>query len=201
MANNINLDGTQSVGLTVHGTGYQRLETGKDIHTINDTPVHSEPGDQNQMDDGWYDRIDEQRLGTFAVRKQHLPPTCFSCEWKPFCHGGCPKHRPMGGDVPEPTILCESYKMFYAHAMPRMQWLAGFLRMGQQPPPPMSVQAAMQAARGGDETGRGVSPQMQANIMGAALEDRPLTRPAVSRNDLCPCGSGLKYKKCHGKNL
>jgi preprotein translocase subunit SecA len=21
----------------------------------------------------------------------------------------------------------------------------------------------------------------------------------VGRNDLCPCGSGLKYKKCHGK--
>lgn len=22
----------------------------------------------------------------------------------------------------------------------------------------------------------------------------------IGRNDLCPCGSGLKYKKCHGKN-
>jgi preprotein translocase subunit SecA len=21
----------------------------------------------------------------------------------------------------------------------------------------------------------------------------------IGRNDLCPCGSGLKYKKCHGK--
>jgi preprotein translocase subunit SecA len=24
--------------------------------------------------------------------------------------------------------------------------------------------------------------------------------PKVGRNDLCPCGSGLKYKNCHGKN-
>ena len=23
----------------------------------------------------------------------------------------------------------------------------------------------------------------------------------VGRNDLCPCGSGKKFKKCHGKNL
>ena len=23
----------------------------------------------------------------------------------------------------------------------------------------------------------------------------------VGRNDPCPCGSGLKYKNCHGKNL
>lgn len=24
--------------------------------------------------------------------------------------------------------------------------------------------------------------------------------PKVGRNELCPCGSGLKYKNCHGKN-
>jgi len=24
--------------------------------------------------------------------------------------------------------------------------------------------------------------------------------PRVGRNDPCPCGSGLKYKDCHGKN-
>ena len=24
--------------------------------------------------------------------------------------------------------------------------------------------------------------------------------PKIGRNDPCPCGSGLKYKNCHGKN-
>ena len=30
----------------------------------------------------------------------------------------------------------------------------------------------------------------------------PVSRkvPKVGRNDLCPCGSGKKYKKCHGEN-
>lgn len=28
-----------------------------------------------------------------------------------------------------------------------------------------------------------------------------LNYKTVGRNDPCPCGSGLKYKKCHGKNL
>ena len=30
---------------------------------------------------------------------------------------------------------------------------------------------------------------------------RPLTRdfPKVGRNEPCPCGSNIKYKKCHGK--
>ena len=27
------------------------------------------------------------------------------------------------------------------------------------------------------------------------------TAPKVGRNDLCPCGSGKKYKKCHGANV
>ncbi|MDE6022676.1 MAG: SEC-C domain-containing protein [Muribaculaceae bacterium] len=26
-------------------------------------------------------------------------------------------------------------------------------------------------------------------------------QPKVGRNDPCPCGSGKKYKNCHGKNL
>jgi preprotein translocase subunit SecA len=26
------------------------------------------------------------------------------------------------------------------------------------------------------------------------------TYPKVGRNDPCPCGSGKKYKNCHGKN-
>ncbi len=26
------------------------------------------------------------------------------------------------------------------------------------------------------------------------------TVPKVGRNDPCPCGSGKKYKKCHGAN-
>jgi preprotein translocase subunit SecA len=45
-----------------------------------------------------------------------------------------------------------------------------------------------QAARGGD---------------GAAAEKaEPVRRdrPKVGRNDPCPCGSGKKYKKCHGKD-
>jgi SEC-C motif-containing protein len=32
------------------------------------------------------------------------------------------------------------------------------------------------------------------------VKEAPTTReaPRVGRNDPCPCGSGLKYKKCHG---
>ncbi|MEI0739338.1 SEC-C metal-binding domain-containing protein [Paenibacillus sp. JTLBN-2024] len=31
------------------------------------------------------------------------------------------------------------------------------------------------------------------------VDDSDNTVPKVGRNEPCPCGSGLKYKKCHGK--
>ncbi len=36
---------------------------------------------------------------------------------------------------------------------------------------------------------------------GEAEEQRPFTRQGrkVGRNEPCPCGSGKKYKQCHGK--
>jgi preprotein translocase subunit SecA len=35
----------------------------------------------------------------------------------------------------------------------------------------------------------------------AALAQTPMQRdePKIGRNDPCPCGSGKKYKQCHGK--
>jgi preprotein translocase subunit SecA len=33
---------------------------------------------------------------------------------------------------------------------------------------------------------------------GAALKRQASAKAKVGRNDLCPCGSGLKYKRCHG---
>ncbi len=35
----------------------------------------------------------------------------------------------------------------------------------------------------------------------AVLADRERSRYAeVGRNDPCPCGSGLKFKRCHGRD-
>ena len=44
-----------------------------------------------------------------------------------------------------------------------------------------------------DETG-------QAQLFGAAQADANNQEvPVVGRNEPCPCGSGKKYKQCHGK--
>ena len=38
---------------------------------------------------------------------------------------------------------------------------------------------------------------------GEAAKVKTIVRdtPKVGRNDLCPCGSGKKYKKCHGAGV
>jgi preprotein translocase subunit SecA len=40
--------------------------------------------------------------------------------------------------------------------------------------------------------------RVQANAMGVSAQKKPATSDKVGRNDPCPCGSGKKYKKCHG---
>ncbi|HEY4179471.1 MAG TPA: preprotein translocase subunit SecA [Kofleriaceae bacterium] len=55
--------------------------------------------------------------------------------------------------------------------------------------------AAAQAQRKG-RGGRPGEPEGQA----AKGETVRRERPKVGRNDPCPCGSGKKYKKCHGKD-
>ncbi len=43
-------------------------------------------------------------------------------------------------------------------------------------------------------------PEEQADAPSEAIPPQPITRtqPKVGRNDPCPCGSGKKYKQCHG---
>lgn len=50
----------------------------------------------------------------------------------------------------------------------------------------------------GHEPGTGHDPESyDPNLL---LKKQPVyrTEPKVGRNDACPCGSGKKYKKCHG---
>jgi preprotein translocase subunit SecA len=56
------------------------------------------------------------------------------------------------------------------------------------------------AAAGGGATGTSgveVSPMAEAAERGAHHTVKR-EMPKVGRNDPCPCGSGKKYKKCHG---
>ena len=59
--------------------------------------------------------------------------------------------------------------------------------------PPASAAFDHAARQGATEGAQGAPSQVAA-----PARPTPLTGPRVGRNDPCPCGSGKKYKKCHG---
>jgi preprotein translocase subunit SecA len=78
------------------------------------------------------------------------------------------------------------------------------------PPPPLPTAIAHQSAptSGADDLFMGTPPRVVPPAPAGAVptltsSHGPLARataavPEVGRNDPCPCGSGKKYKKCHG---
>jgi preprotein translocase subunit SecA len=68
-------------------------------------------------------------------------------------------------------------------------------------------QRAMQLRHGseveGDEAAQPGRPSGRPPPQPRMVAPQPARRegPKIGRNDLCPCGSGQKFKKCHGANL
>ena len=50
-----------------------------------------------------------------------------------------------------------------------------------------------------DKLKRMLDDRIEENKKAREIEEREARFKGVGRNDLCPCGSGLKYKRCHGK--
>ncbi len=105
-----------------------------------------------------------------------LPAYCRACEVRFACHGGCPKDRFITTPDGEPGLnyLCAGYKLFFHHIDRDMRIMSDLLRQNRAPSEIMQAYAAEDA-------------RLQAAFA------------AAGRNDLCPCGSGKKFKQCHGR--
>ena len=114
----------------------------------------------------------ERQLAFGQAKRDTLPAYCRSCEVRFACHGACPKDRflqtPDGEDGL--NYLCAGFKAFFNHVDHPMRLMSDLLKQGRPPSEVTALLAAEQAAR----------------FSGAG------------RNDLCPCGSGQKFKRCHG---
>jgi uncharacterized protein len=104
-----------------------------------------------------------------------LPDYCRRCAVRFVCNGECPKNRFIKTSDGEPGLnyLCAGYREFFRHIDGPMRFMAHELRCGR------AADGIMKYTKNGQ------IPQV-------------VFKPG--RNDPCPCGSGLKYKKCHGKN-
>jgi uncharacterized protein len=109
-------------------------------------------------------------------KKDALPRVCRECEFLHVCHGECPKNRFVEAPGGETGVnyLCAGYKAFFKHADSAMRIMADLLRQNRPASEVMAILA-------GKTTDTGTKPA------------------GPGRNDPCPCGSGKKFKKCHGQ--
>ena len=120
--------------------------------------------------------VASEKQRTFGRNKlDTLPRSCRECEVWFACKGECPKNRfdvTPNGEAGL-NYLCAGYKAFFRHIDRPLKIMAQLLHQEKPASQVMQVLAA---------------EEMKA----ATASGR------VGRNDPCPCGSGLKYKKCHG---
>lgn len=61
----------------------------------------------------------------FVEASTAISPECRGCQFYPLCRGGCRRHRPVNADgTLGLNIFCQSYRQFFAHALPRLMELA-----------------------------------------------------------------------------
>lgn len=131
----------------------------------------------NIMEIPLIDMVSSDRQRQFGLDKRDtLPQYCRECEVRFVCNGGCPKDRILTTPDGEPGLnyLCGGLRAFFNHIDHPMRIMANELRNRRPPANVIQILAQEEAER-------------QAQFAN------------VGRNDPCPCGSGRKFKVCHGK--
>jgi len=82
------------------------------------------------MTDGWTKLQQLPAYAAFGERKRKWSARCARCPFLQFCKGDCPKNRggPENQDSTRLSHLCEGWRQFYRHTLPRFQELAEDIR-------------------------------------------------------------------------
>jgi len=113
----------------------------------------------------------QSEFGRF--KHEGLPGQCKECDYLFACRGACPKHRFARSRNNEEHLnyLCSGLYRYFKHVTPEMNVMAQLLREKRSPMDVMQY---------------------------AAQQDLQKKMKKVHRNDPCPCGSGKKFRECHG---
>jgi uncharacterized protein len=119
------------------------------------------------------DIVKSRQQFDFGIGKRNsLPGYCLRCNVRFACHGECPKHRFLYSPDGEYGLnyLCEGYRMYFNHVEPYMDYMTKEFQNKRAP----------------------------ANVMKWIINrENQVVKPSTpGRNDLCPCGSGKKFKNC-----
>jgi uncharacterized protein len=117
----------------------------------------------------------DQQLKFGQDKFDTLPRYCLNCDVRFACHGACPKDRFIMTPDGEPGLnyLCAGYKLFFHHIDQPMQLMVRLLRQNRAPAELMRLYTDQD--------------QKWQELLAR-----------TGRNDPCPCGSGKKFKNCHG---
>jgi len=129
-------------------------------------------------------------------------------------NGSIPARRP-GGSVAEGRYLADEETIHYGiildlarqcdeyRSMADARYLARIFRVQVQrnaPPPPPVVRQVFESGPGEpDGSGGNGAPRKPRPATAAAAAVPGGAAAKIGRNDPCWCGSGQKYKKCHGR--
>lgn len=78
----------------------------------------------NVMEGNLTRMLNSERMAAFRELKSQLPEKCLSCQFRPFCHGGCTKDRAFDTGAARPNYFCEAYSQLFGHALPVLKALA-----------------------------------------------------------------------------
>jgi len=121
--------------------------------------------------------IASDRQRQFGKHKlESLPRFCQECEVRFACHGGCPRERFIETPDGEPGLnyLCAGYKLFFNHIDRPMRIMADLLKRGRY------------------------ADEIMDFLVTEDLNRLKKAMASAKPGEPCPCGSGKKYKLCHG---
>ncbi|MBN2451752.1 MAG: anaerobic sulfatase maturase [Lentisphaeria bacterium] len=88
----------------------------------------------NVTEDSWETMQQSPIYTSFGQQKSVWHERCDTCPWLWICQGDCLKHRLCtgGGDPRHLSGLCNGWRMFYEHTMPRFRELAEVVRQDRR---------------------------------------------------------------------
>ncbi|ENR5390682.1 MULTISPECIES: anaerobic sulfatase maturase [Providencia] len=99
------------------------LEANGDLYSC-DHFVYPENKIGNLMVDAVSNMLKSDNHQRFSsLKKEKISADCLPCEFKPLCHGGCPKHRFLldSKRLPKKNYFCDSYKIHLSHSLGKMK--------------------------------------------------------------------------------
>jgi len=126
----------------------------------------------NVMENSWSEILKAKTYKQFGAQKARWNKACQTCDCLDLCSGDCLKHRFYNGNSSQNlSYLCSGWKQFLRYTKDRFESLAEEIKERRM------------------EEGR------LTNVREKRHAEKSMK---VGRNDPCPCGSGLKFKKCCG---